>query len=1252
MIGKEVLNYRIEEKLGEGGMGSVYLAVNKNINQKVAVKVLNANLADSVVIRQRFRDEAQLLCSLDHSNIVKFLNFVENDEGIFLIMEYIDGITLEDFIDTKNGLLVEKRAYEMFDQILDAFAYAHKRGVVHRDIKPANIILSGDPDGNFVPKVLDFGIAKIVSESNKDDGWVVGTPSYMSPEQVLGKEVDARSDIYSLGVLLHQMLTGRVPYDTTTLPETAIGNKIVKDPLPRMKEFYPYISSRMQKLVDKATAKAPGDRFQSCNAFRKVMNPNRIPKAAKFAAAAAALLIIAGGLFFWDYNRVKTRYFKDYVEQWGIPQGIHRISGAEFRHRQMTYRMVYTQRKLRSLALVNSNGNVIEDDRESERFDRPINAKFSYRANGNIDYVLYMDRNDKVLFRKVYEEGMDGRINLVIFKYADDFGAEKRLPKNMTGYVRLENEEAERGQVSRFALTFDDRGFISTLHYRNAEQAVGDGERIYGKRYERDAKGRVIKEYFLSHDDSVRATSWGLGVKQFTYDAEDNWVEAVYLGPDGSPALDDKDGIPIYAMEYDKYGNLTYAWHKSSDGNLVLPKKTDGLAGRKITYNDAGQMIEWFNLGTDKNPVYSIVYGNIGIQYEYDPNGYVSKETYVDENGQPTVCSGGYTIMVCEKDAKGNALVTQYFDIDNQPYETSSGYTKVVNEYDSSGNNISVFYYDKTDSLCLSRAGIAGQRWEYNKQNRVVKTSYFGTDNQPTEDTNGILSWGWDYDSKGNVIQVRYYEADGKTLKLHNTAEIAGWKSEYDDNSNETKREFFDAAGEPTAGTFGFVKWEAAYDDLSNQTEIVYFDVNGALLYGYQNTYDDRGNLVESFRCGQDRKLASGYLIARYKYDDRDNRIEFARYDGYNNPGINSDGYSKTTSVYDDRNQEIERRYYDARGNLCFVQSEGYAVTKREYDNRGNAVKVSFFDASEKPLKVADGRIAARINEFDAMGNFTRTVWLDETMNPTNPAYQIPERLYKYDKWGNRIYYALADGSGKLIVSANGWAVERSEYDIRGRRISRAVYDEADKPSLDRQNNAHKTEWIYDKQGNAVEARYYDASVSLRKNGYAIEKYKYDEQGRLIEYALYDYLDRAVNGDGGWHRYVRSYQESGAMYDIHYTANNTIVEEWSYNPETDEWTRTDGWRQFWQNTMRSLPFNLYNGVQVISITLSGSTCTETMRFLGVSKYDLSGADMKTYEKWGKDQATLWKERSKMPRNATLIIIGVDNDRREIFRASF
>jgi serine/threonine-protein kinase len=938
-----------------------------------------------------------------------------------------------------------------------------------------------------------------------------------------------------------------------------------------------------------------------------------------------------------------------------------------------SYRFEYRQRKLRTLALVNSKGNIVNEF-GIEQFDRPVNAVFSYRANGNIDYVLHLDRNDKVLFKKSYDEGKDGKINMFIFRYNDEYGTEKQLPKDMTGYVRLENEFAERGNVSRFALTFDERGFVSAVHYRNVNQPVGDGEHIYGKRYDRDEKGRVIKEYFLNHDDSVRAASWGLGITQFEYNAEDNLVKAVYLAPDGSPAYNRKDGFSVHAMEYDKYGNMTFSWYQTSDGTLTISKVYD-IAGYKNEYNESGQLIKFVFLGTDKNPMYSTNAGYIGTQPAYDDNGWVNKITYIDESGQPTVTSIGTAVVVRKTDPKGNILEFRTFDIDNQPIE-SAGFFKTVMEYDQTGNMLSRYYYDANDSLCLTINGIAGESWEYNDQNKLVKTVSYGTDKQPCENKSGVIICKYDYDVRGDEIKRTFYEGGEKTLKLSNQG-IAGWNSEYE-NHKETKREFFDENGQPTSGYLNFAKWEAAYDDMGNQTEISYFDENGNFVEGRRRVYDERGNLVEGYRMGEDKKVARGYLIGRYKYDERGNQIEYALYDN-NELAMNTAGYAKINYTYDDRNQETERRYYGANGNLVVNKSEGHAIRKLEYNNRGNNTKTSFFDTSEKPMEGNNG-YATAISEFNAMGRIVRETYFDEAGKPTKPEKRSPELIRNHDKWGNANYVAFADGSGNIVVLPHlGFAINRYEFDIRHNKISESFYDADDKPCIDTIDGVHRIDYAYDKQnrqteisyydtnnkpclnepdgihkkettydawGSVTEERYYDASVSLRKDGYAIEKTKYDELGRLIEHALYDYLDRPVNGKQRWHRYVRSYEETGVMYDIHYSVNNTIVQEWKYDPGTNEWARIDSWRQYFQDAKP--PFNINDYTRVTAITISGNVCSITIR-LNFSKYDLSGADMIALEDEAKNYAKTWRENSEMPRYASLVLYGIDNAGRDLYR---
>ncbi len=270
MIGSQILNYQVKSLLGEGGMGTVYLAEHVKLGRKVAIKVLHAHLASNESIRNRFMNEAKTMAELQHANIVSLLDYHEDEFGLYLIMEYIDGKPLDEYIEQVSGPIPEETAILFFKQALSAFHYAHEKKVVHRDIKPSNLIISND--GKL--KVLDFGIAKIVGNDNyklTKTGAHTGSVYYMSPEQVRGLDVDFRSDIYSLGITLYQMLTGYNPYvDLTT--EYDIFEKIVKVPLADPRTKYPAVSEHMVSVIDKSTQKNPLDRFNSCNDFSKSLD--------------------------------------------------------------------------------------------------------------------------------------------------------------------------------------------------------------------------------------------------------------------------------------------------------------------------------------------------------------------------------------------------------------------------------------------------------------------------------------------------------------------------------------------------------------------------------------------------------------------------------------------------------------------------------------------------------------------------------------------------------------------------------------------------------------------------------------------------------------------------------------------------------------------------------------------------------------------------------------------------------------------
>ena len=269
MVGKQILSYKIESVLGEGGMGTVYLGVHAQLGRKVAVKMLHPNLSKNASLRERFKNEASALAHLQNPYIVSLFDYYESKESLFLVMEYVDGMELADHINKVSGPIDEKSAIHYFNQILDGFKYAHKKKVVHRDIKPSNILIDKDDE----IKIMDFGIAKIMDsqKSLTKTGTQIGTVFYMSPEQVKGEKIDHRSDIYSLGVTLFQMITGQSPYSNDTT-EFQIYNNIVNDPLPNPASIYPGASKHLEQVITKATQKNVEDRFQSCEEFKKALN--------------------------------------------------------------------------------------------------------------------------------------------------------------------------------------------------------------------------------------------------------------------------------------------------------------------------------------------------------------------------------------------------------------------------------------------------------------------------------------------------------------------------------------------------------------------------------------------------------------------------------------------------------------------------------------------------------------------------------------------------------------------------------------------------------------------------------------------------------------------------------------------------------------------------------------------------------------------------------------------------------------------
>ena len=257
-IGKKLDGrYEILERIGEGGMADVYLATDVVDNKTVAVKILKKEFAENEEFLRRFRNESKAIAVLSHPNIVKVFDVGFSDRIQFIVMEYIDGITLNEYME-QNCPLDWRDAVHYIVQILRALQHAHSKGIVHRDIKPQNIMML--PDGTI--KVMDFGIAKFAREDGKTGtDKAIGTVHYISPEQARGAATDAKSDIYSTGVMLYEMMTGKKPFDTDNPVSIAVMHMQAEVPLPHT--VRPDIQTGLEEIILKAMQKDPKDRYQS-----------------------------------------------------------------------------------------------------------------------------------------------------------------------------------------------------------------------------------------------------------------------------------------------------------------------------------------------------------------------------------------------------------------------------------------------------------------------------------------------------------------------------------------------------------------------------------------------------------------------------------------------------------------------------------------------------------------------------------------------------------------------------------------------------------------------------------------------------------------------------------------------------------------------------------------------------------------------------------------------------------------------------
>ena len=277
---EQISSYRLEGEIARGGMGIVYRALHTVFDEVVAIKAIFPEFTLNPELRERFLNEAKIQRSLQHPNIVQIREFLIDQENFYIVMEFVEGETLAHRLQQMGRPMLADEAIDIFRQALEGLGFAHRQGVIHRDIKPSNIMLTRQG----VAKLTDFGIARALGSAKLTrTGTVQGTPAYMSPEQILGKKLDRRTDIYSMGVMLYEMLTGRVPFpkpeDSDSEYPVITAHVNTTPPPPSL--WVPEIPPFLEAAILKALRKRPEERFSSCQLFQAAIYPLALPATRK-----------------------------------------------------------------------------------------------------------------------------------------------------------------------------------------------------------------------------------------------------------------------------------------------------------------------------------------------------------------------------------------------------------------------------------------------------------------------------------------------------------------------------------------------------------------------------------------------------------------------------------------------------------------------------------------------------------------------------------------------------------------------------------------------------------------------------------------------------------------------------------------------------------------------------------------------------------------------------------------------------------
>lgn len=784
-------------------------------------------------------------------------------------------------------------------------------------------------------------------------------------------------------------------------------------------------------------------------------------QAIALCACALAAVFAAAACYCWDYFMPKTEYYVDYVERYGVPEGIGQLSEKELPSISAHYVLISREHKVRELRYEDGQGNLMSCDID-EYADRPIHAKYEYRENGVIDFVTYYTRSGKTALVLDYDTSLS-TADLMESREQNTYSSSASLSAHAS--MSRENQfdrdplgdVDNKSSISRYLIDYDENGFVRERRYasdsRNSMASDADG--IGGLRFDRDTLGRVIRITYLIHtgpgrtaerseDYEAIGSRTGIAFKELEYDSAFNLTETRYFDNNG-PAFCE----PGYARRVDRYENhnCVETLQYGADGNPVYAR---GWVRVIHKYDSLGKRVETRYLDQDGAPTLSDE-GFAVRHMQYDDRGNLTEQRYFGVDDQPILCKEGFSVWKGEYDERDNLTCLRFFDTEDRPTRSKEGYARLTLEYDTDGNVVCERYFDGDDAPTLCGEGCAALRHEYDEQGNPTRHIYLGIDGQPVLNNEHYAILELQYDDRGNEIKASYLGVDGQPILQ--AGGYAATAVERDACGIVTEGTHFGTDGTPIISGKGYASWKSQYDICGNLVEVRYFNREGWPVLnrfgyaGWKSEFDAHGNVTSVHYFGVDGALIQiedGFAGLRYAYDEWNRQTRISFFDAEDSPVLIPDGYAVMTAEYNPQGSQVTIRYFNEK-NEPVLHRNGYAFRINEYDNRGNMIRVSFFDLNGAPVLNHNG-CAGWTNEFDARDNEIKRRYFGTDGQPILLKGKYAVLVREYDERDNEIinrYLGLDDAP---ILLEGQISAKKFAYDVYGNQINVVLLGPDGKP--------------------------------------------------------------------------------------------------------------------------------------------------------------------------------------------------------------